>query len=348
MTSTLAPLKPGDCIAVVTPSWAGPNAFPDIYELGLKNISELLELKIVEMESARFDSETLSKHPEIRAGDIHMAFADPNIKGIIASIGGEDSIRILPFLDLKSILSRPKLFMGYSDTTTLLSWLSLNGLPTFHGPSVMAGWAQIRQFGPDYLNHVKEILFARAPAPYAYRPFSVWSEGYPNWGDRKTLGHVTRLSPNSDSWHWLQGSGIAEGSLWGGSMEVLEMMKGTRFWPAPNFWTGKILLLETSEMVPDVDFVRFWLRNYGIQDVFSEISAILVGRARGYTPEQKLELDATLRSVVADEFGQKALPIVTNMDFGHTDPQLILPLGAPYRIDCTAKCVTLLRNPLKP
>ena len=82
-------------------------------------------------------------------------------------------------------------------------------------------------------------------------------------------------------------------------------------------------------------------------DVFKHISGLLFARARDYTIEEKLELDAKVKKVVTEKFKRPDLPIITNMDFGHTDPQFILPLGVTAEIDCNKKTFRLIENALK-
>ena len=118
-------LKSGDRIAIVSPSWGGPHTFPAIYEAGLNIMRTHLELEPVEYPTARMEPDKLSRNPELRANDINTAFSDDSISGIIVSIGGDDSVRLLPYLDTELILSNPKMLMGYSDTTTLLAYLIL-------------------------------------------------------------------------------------------------------------------------------------------------------------------------------------------------------------------------------
>src|SRR6185436_1671657 len=92
-------LTPGDTVAIISPSWGGPSVFPHIYENGLKILREEFCLVIKEYPTARSEADFLYHHPEVRAEDINQAFADPEVKAIIASIGGDDSVRILPYLD---------------------------------------------------------------------------------------------------------------------------------------------------------------------------------------------------------------------------------------------------------
>nr|WP_235956627.1 hypothetical protein [Pseudoalteromonas sp. Isolate6] len=111
------------------------------------------------------------------------------------------------------------------------------------------------------------------------------------------------------------------------------MLKGTEYWPSPSFWQDKLLFLETSEDKPSQDYIRFWLRNYGVMGVFEKVSGLMVGRARDYSEREMAALDEVILSVVRDEFGCDSLPVITRLDFGHTDPQWILPLGIQHRLD---------------
>ena len=341
----MVPVKPrrlsrGDTVAIVSPSGAAPNRFPWVYERGLRNLEHVFGLEVKEYPTARAERDTLARNPRMRAEDVNRAFRDDEVRGIIASIGGEDSMRILPYVDGAAIEANPKVLMGFSDTTTLLMFGNQRGLVTFHGPSVMAGFAQLETLPRALTEHIRHVLFDASPAP-EYRPFSAYSDGYPDWNSPENAGEVR--PPRKDAgWHWLQGEARARGRLFGGNIEVLEFLKGTPFWPDPEFWKGKVLFLETSEEVPPPLAVQRWLRNYGLQGVFDDVVALLFGRARGYSDEQKRELDALLVSVVAEEFGQPDLPIVSNLDFGHTDPQFILPLGVEAEVDPAQKAFRLL------
>jgi len=334
-------LRPGDRVAVVSPSWGGPALFPRVYEAGLRVLRADLGLEVVELPSTRADPALLDQQPERRARDINDAFADDAIEALFASIGGDDSVRILPHVDADLARAHPKIVMGYSDTTTLLAWLNTRGLVTFHGPSVMAGLAQTRRQPPEFLRHLKQVLFE--PADHLeYRPYPAYSEGYPDWGDPASVGEVNSPRPNSEGWRVLQGAGAVEGRLFGGSLDVLEFLKGTAFWPPPSFWDGRLFFFETSEEKPSPDAVKRMLRNYGMQGVLDRVAGLIVGRPFGYSDAEKRALEAVLLKVVAGEFGRASLPVLANVDFGHTDPQLVLPLGIKARLDCDAGRFRLL------
>lgn len=334
-------LQKGNTIAVVSPSWGGPSVFSHIYESGIK-ILENLDLRIKEFPSARKDADYLYKNPEFRAEDINDAFADKEVKAIFVSIGGDDSVRILPFLNTETIRKNPKIIIGYSDTTTLLTNFNQLGLVTLHGPAIMAGFSQWDALGKEFQKHIKSILFNN-PENYEYRPYDSYTEGYLDWSDKSKVGKVKPKSKNK-GWNILQGSLKVQGELFGGCIEVLEFMKGTKFWPDDDFWNGKILFLETSEDKPTPDQVKWMLRNYGMQGLFDKISALLIGRPSDYSEEEKKILNENILKVVNIEFKNSSLPIITNMDFGHTDPQWILPLGIKAEIDCHAKKFKLIEK----
>ncbi|MBA3944541.1 MAG: LD-carboxypeptidase [Herpetosiphonaceae bacterium] len=336
-----AKLNAGDTVAILSPSWGGPSRFPVIYEQGLDVLRSVFGLRTKEYPTARADAGDLYTHPQVRAADINAAFADPEVRAIIPSIGGDDSVRILPFLDPVTIIANPKILLGFSDTTTLLAYCNQLGLVTFQGPSIMAGFAQAHALPPAFIEHVRAILFD-APQTYQYHPYTSWSEGYPDWGASEHIGQTNPQQANSEGWRWLQGSGRARGRLFGGNIEVLEFLKGTRYWPAPEFWHGKLLFFETSEEEPTPSQVKYMLRNYGMQGIYEQIAGILFGRARGYSLSHKRLLEEIIVTVVAQEFGRPDLPLVANLDFGHTDPQWIMPLGVEAEVDCTQQSFRLL------
>jgi muramoyltetrapeptide carboxypeptidase LdcA involved in peptidoglycan recycling len=339
-----AKLNKGDTVAIISPSWGGPSLFPHIYENGLKVLQEW-GLKIKEFPTTRMEAGFLRDNPRVRAKDINDAFADPTIKAVFASIGGDDSVRVLPFVDKKIIAENPKILMGYSDTSTLHIFANLQGLVSFYGPSIMAGFSQMESLPESFKQHVREMLF-EPKENYEYRSYQKYCDGYQDWANKENIGKVNQLK-SDNGWHWLQGRYKVQGELFGGCIEVLEMMKATDFWPAPDFWKGKIFFLETSEEKPSINYIDQVLRNYGMLGVFDKINGFIFSRARDYSDEEKKALEEKIISIVAKEFGKPDLPIIANFDVGHTDPQLVLPLGVKAEIDCANQKISLVEPWLK-
>lgn len=334
-------LQKGDTIAIISPSWGGPSVFPHIYESGIKAL-ENLGFKIKEYPSARKDADYTYNNPEFRAKDINDAFSDSEVKAIFTSIGGDDSIRILPYINTKIVKDNPKIFLGYSDTTTMNSYFNQLGLVTLNSPSIMAGYSQWDALDKKFQEHIITILFEN-PGEYNYEAYDSYCEGYLDWSDKSNVGKTKPMMKNT-GWNFLQGKTKVQGELFGGCIEVLEFMKSTQFWPKDDFWNRKILFLETSEDKPTPDQVKWMLRNYGMQGILNKISALIIGRPRNYSEEEKKQLNENILTVIKTEFKNTDLPIITNMDFGHTDPQWILPLGIKAEIDCHKKEFKLIEK----
>ena len=334
-------LIPGDTVVVVTPSWAGPSEFPHVFEHGLAAL-RWWGLEVREGRSARAAPDTLARDPRARADDINEAFADPSVRAIVASIGGDDSIRLLPYLDARVIADNPKILMGYSDVTTILTAVRRIGIVTFHGPSVMAGLSQLGDLPQAAGMHLHDLLFTTGHE-YLYPRFDRYVEGYTDWQDHANVGRVGQLQVDLGP-RVLQGTGRVTGELFGGCLEVLDWLRGTSAWPVSDEWAGRLLFIETSEEKPTAEQVRRILRSFGVLGVFDQVVGLLVGRPRDHTIEERHALDEVIRSVVSEEFGRPDLPILAGLPFGHTDPQWVLPLGVQAELDIDAGSLRLIES----
>ncbi|HEV2703666.1 MAG TPA: S66 peptidase family protein [Steroidobacteraceae bacterium] len=311
---------------MLSPSWGGPARFPATFAAGIRTL-ESLGLRVREYSSTR----SLAASVAERVADLHSAYADPEVHAVIASIGGDDSVSLLPHLDSTLIAAHPKITLGYSDTCTLLCYLRSLNLVAFHGPSVMGGLAQAGAFPPVFLQQLYALLFEVVPT-FEYPVFGLYCEGYEEWSNPDNAARTKPLLTDSGP-KVLQGTHAAHGRLWGGCLEVLEMLKGTPWWPPAETWADTILFLEGSEEAPPPELYERALRSWAAAGNLAKVKALLVGRPRGYSAAQKLQLDAVLRTVVGIEAGRPDLLIVTNCDFGHTDPQWLLPIGCRVEVE---------------
>jgi len=337
-------LRPGCRVAAISMSWGGPSAVPYRYEAGKRQFEDEFQCTVVETKHALKDPDWLSRHPEARADDLMSAFADPSIDGIISTIGGEDSIRILPYLDLEVIQKNPKVLMGYSDTTVSLMACFRAGLVSFYGPSFMAGFAENGGMFPYMVESLRKTIFSSDPIGIVAPNVAGWTVEYLEWKNPQNQSRRRQLSP-SKGWNFLQGKSVVEGRLIGGCVEVFDWLRGTDFWPGLAEWENAILFIETSEEGPPPAFVGRFVRSLAAVGVLSRLSGILFGRPGGKVPPEKFaEYDAVLTDAVSQEYGLTDLPIVTGMDFGHTDPMMVLPLGLNARIDCDSRQLSILES----
>lgn len=327
-------LERGDKVAAVSLSWGGPAAIPHRYEAGKKQLQDEFGLVVVEMPHTLRDDDWLHRNPQARAEDLMAAFSDPTIKGIISTIGGSDSIRLLRYIDPGVIRSNPKVFMGYSDTTvTHLACLKA-GLVTFFGPAIMSGFAENVEMFPYMVQSVYRTLFSTDPIGSIAPNADGWTVEWLDWADPANQTRRRKLQP-STGWRFLQGRGLHRGHLIGGCFEVLDWLRGTDVWPGLDVWQDAILFLETSEGGPSPDAVWHYLRPYAAMGILQRLSGLLFARPGGQIPPEMFEeYDAMLLEFVAGEEGLTELPLVTRMDFGHTDPMFVLPYGVQAEIDC--------------
>ena len=149
-------LKPGDKIALVSLSWGGAGD-EDIlwrYKQGKERLQKVFGLEAIEMKYTLAGTDYIYNHPEKRAEDLMNAFQDNSIKGIIACIGGIESIRMLPYIDFDIINKNPKVFMGYSDTTTTHLFCYRAGISSIYGPTLLVDFAENVSMSQYTVEHV--------------------------------------------------------------------------------------------------------------------------------------------------------------------------------------------------
>ena len=335
--------RPGDKIAVVSPSGGLPGVFPLPYELGLRRLREEFGLVPVEYPATR----RMGVPAADRAADLHAAFADPQVKAVIASIGGDDQITVLPHLDAGLIQANPKPFFGYSDNTNLLAYLWSLGIAAFHGGSVMVELGRPGEMHPMTAASLRAALFTSGeydlPEADSYRDVDR------DWADPATFEGPPSVQ-ECTGWTWRGGDQVVEGPTWGGDLEIVSwlLMADRCVSPAPAY-RGAVLLLETSEELPsDIEVYRI-LRNMGERGLLQEFAAIMVGRPKAWsfehpnTPDQKAEYAARQREAILQataRYNPDAM-IVFDVDFGHTDPQLVIPYGGRVRLDGPARRITV-------
>lgn len=335
-------LRPGDTVAVVSLSWGGLGdpALVHRYHLAKRRLEEDFGLKVRPMPHALKGSAFVAAHPELRARDLMEAFRDPDVAGIFCAIGGDDSIRTLPYVDLDVIRANPKVFMGYSDSTINHFMMYKAGLVSFYGPSVMAEFGEYVEMPPYTAQAVRRVLFGDC-AGWAVPSSPVWSGDFVPW-DEDNMGRRKQTQPERRGYEILQGRRMVTGHLLGGCLDVLMMANGTAIWPQAEAWRGALLFLETSEEKPSPEFVTRTLRNLAAQGILRAVNGILFGKPQGEVYYEAYK--RAIFQVVAEEEGLEALPILYNVNVGHAVPIGILPYGVRAELDCENRRLTLLES----
>ncbi|WP_077622845.1 LD-carboxypeptidase [Sediminibacillus massiliensis] len=306
-------LRAGDKVATVSPSWggAGEPAIRWRYEQGIERLKTVFGLKVVPMPNSLKGAEYLYNNPKARAEDLMTAFQDAEIKGVFANIGGSDSIRLLPFIDFNVIKSNPKIFMGYSDVTIAHLFCHKAGISSFYGPAILTDFAENVEMDAYTVEMVRRTLFSNKDIG-EIQPATEWTSEYLEWAEENK--HTRRKMQKNNGYEVLQGSGVVQGRLIGGCIEVLEFAKGTELWPDRAYWENSILFFETSEEKPEPDYIAYWLRNYAAQGILDMASGIVFGKPQDekYYEEYKQAILMVMR-----EYGLTELPILYNLNFGH-------------------------------
>ena len=331
---------PGDRIALVSPSEGLPGRLPLPYELGLRRLREEFGLEPVEYPATR----RWGSSPQQRADDLHSAFADPTVKAVMATIGGDDQITVLPLLDPEVMRANPKPFFGASDNTNLLLLLHNLGIVGFHGASVMAEIGRPRSLHPMTAASVRAALFT--PGPYELRPTTRYRDIEGDWGDPRTFASAPVSQPSA-GWIWHRPERLVEGLAWGGNLEVLSwlLMADRGIEQDPAVYDGKVLFLETSEEMPTATEVFRILRSMGERGLLSRFPALLMGRAKAWSlrrrnsAEERSRYAVEQRTAVLRALAEYApdTMAVFDVDLGHTDPQVVIPYGGTVRVDGPAR-----------
>lgn len=330
---------PGDKVAVLSPSFAAPAVAPAVHEQALQRLAATTGLVPVEYPTTR----QLEASAKDRAADLNAAFADPEIRAIIATIGGEDQITVTPHLDASAARSDPKPFLGYSDNTNVLNWLWTHGIPGFYGGSTQVHLGA----GP----HVDDIHAASLRAALITgerleltEPGESEDFGH-DWKDPRALVDFGAREP-TEPWTWSGPSRTVTGRTWGGCVEVLQWILAAGRFPAdPAIVEGGVLLLETSEELISAREFGWILRVLGERGLLSAVDAVIVARppASSFTSMPSLNE----RRAYRDDQRDKAVEVITHYNpqaiivvgppFGHTRPQWIVPYGGSMTVDGTSQ-----------
>lgn len=335
-------LRPGDKAAIVSLSWGGlgDEALIHRYDIAKERLEREFGLDVMPMPHALKGSGFVAAHPELRASDLMEAFLDSSVSAVICAIGGDDTIRTLPYVDLEIIRRNPKIFMGYSDSTINHLMMHKAGVISFYGPAVMSEFGEYVRMCDYTKKAVRDVLF-QDTAGYRLVSSQVWSDDWIPW-EEENRGTARKMKPEEHGYEILQGTGIVQGHLLGGCIDVFIMASGTSVWPAPEEWKDAVLFFETSEDKPLPELVKWILRNLAAQGILKVLKGILVGKPQGevYYREYK----EVIRQVVSIEEHLTGLPVFYNVNFGHGTPIGILPIGLRVELDCENKTITFLES----
>lgn len=205
----------GDKVAVLSPSFAAPGIAPAVHEQALRRLVAITGLVPVEYPTTR----KLGASPLERANDLNAAFADPDIRAVLATVGGDDQREVVPHLDADLVRADPKPFLGYSDNTNILSWLWSNGVAGFHGGSTQVHLGPGPAVDACHGASLRAALLTGGSLEIADPGVS--EDFGQEWTDPAALTDHGEREP-TEPWTWGGPPRAVTGSTWGGCIEVLE------------------------------------------------------------------------------------------------------------------------------
>lgn len=328
LLKTFVPIKPprlefGDTIALVAPASAPPD--PKNVDRSVAAL-EKLGFKVKLAPNARKRLGFVAGNDRERASDIMRMFADKRVNAIVCIRGGYGSAQLLRLLDYKIIRANAKIFVGYSDITSLhCAFLVKSDLISFHGPMTNSEFIKddLPKFTLD--SFLRTLMNAEAPG-------SICSEGgvirRPKNPHEKQSGR--RVTPPSDAIKILH-RGKASGQIIGGNITLLCTTLGTPFQPS---FKNKILFLEDLDEPPyRFDRLLTHLLNAGL---LQQVAGVAVGINSGCEdPKAKgaKEYRQTLEDVLRERLLPLKIPAVMNLPFGHVPFNATIPVGARATLD---------------
>lgn len=316
-------LEKGDLVRVVAPAHSLGIIAPENRHIADERFASLgLRLSFgghVE-EVDEFHSSSIAS----RISDLHDAFADPEVKAIFAVIGGFNSNQLLRYINWELIKNNPKVFCGYSDITAL-------------GNAIFAKTGLVNYSGPAYATFSEKLGFDKYTLPYFQRcllsedaysvsPSEEWSDDayYMNQEQRNFVKNAGPIVINE---------GSAEGVVLGANLCTFNLLQGTEYFPNLN---NSVLFIEDDEMANPELFDRD-IQSLIHQPGFEGVRGLVIGRFQRASGI----LDETLIKIIKTKKELGGIPVIANLDFGHTQSMFTFPIGGDVAFSAEGKSVKL-------
>ncbi len=320
-------LRPGDVIGVISPSSPGAPVAPQRFR---RATDALRGMGFEVREGARtWSTGDSAGTPQERAAEINGFLRDPEVRAVIATIGGYTCNAVLPLIDYAALRQDPKIVIGYSDITALLlACVAKSEVVTFHGPTLLAEFGEFPAPLPYTRDSFCEVL-SRPVAAGPLRQPSERTDQFLLWDAEDTRARAPETAPPR---LWIT-EGRADGPLLGGNLETLSVLAGTEYLPDLR---GAVLLWETcATSVSRVDQLLTQLGMLGLTD---SLAGMIVGQGFRAPPE----FEGALHAHLAERYADCGFPVVVGALVGHSDPMPTLPLGCRVVLDSARGSVEVI------
>lgn len=306
-------LKAGDTVRIIAPSRSMGIISEETQKIANKRFEEM-GLKLEFSKHVNEMDDFASSSIESRIEDLHAAFSDKSVKAVSTVIGGFNANQLLRYIDWELLRSNPKIFIGYSDTTALNNAIyAKTGLVNYSGPAYSTlGKMKDSEYSLDYY---KKCIFTD-------EPFEVISSK--KWDDREWWKDQNLTESFENKGLRVIQPGEASGTIIGANLGTLNLLQGTEYFPD---LTNSILFIEDDYESNAVTFDRD-LQSLIHQASFDKVKGIVIGR---FQVASKMT-DPLIDQIIKSKKELKDLPVISGVDFGHTDPKITFPIGGEAQI----------------
>ena len=320
-----AKLKKGDEVRVIAPARSLRILSDDAINLAAERLSQM-GLKVTFGKNVRAIDEFNSSSIEQRIEDLHEAFSDKNVKGILTVIGGFNSNQLLDYIDYDLIKRNPKIICGFSDITALANAIyAKTGIVTYSGTH-FSTYGMLK--GIEYsIEYFKKSLMSEGEIEVL--PSEYWSDDC-WWANQEKREFI-----NNEGFTIIN-EGIAEGVSLGGNLCTFNLLQGTEYMPSMK---DSILFIEDDDFVGSsfkYEFDRD-LQSTIHQEAFKGVRGILIGRCK---KKSEMTIDI-MRRIIKTKRELNDIPVIYGVDFGHTTPIITFPIGGKVKLSAVGKDVGL-------
>ncbi len=325
-------LKKGSTIGIIAPANSAKFVSKNVWDIGVKKLESKGFKLVFGKHIYKFFGHTAGTIKE-RVEDLMTMFKNPEVDAIMTVYGGYNSHQLLSYLDYEIIKNNPKIFIGFSDVTALNNAIyTKTGLINFSGPAFIT-FCQLEL--PEYSEKYFDEFLIAGKENVIIKASEKWAED--QWWEKENLG--PREWKENPGWKVLR-EGVREGIAIGGNSGTLLLLAGTEYWPDME---GKILFVEEDdiESTQTIDRLLTHLRHIGVYD---KIRGLVIGR---FPSKVDFNEKDSLKMIVDEAVKGYDFPIVSEVDFAHTDPLITIPIGVRCRIDTKNKEITFLEKAVK-
>lgn len=319
-------LKGGDEIRIIAPSYSMGIISQANREVANNRLKDM-GFKITYGKNVEEIDDFRSSSIKSRVADLHQAFRDKNVKAVFTVIGGFNCNQLLKYIDWNIIKNNPKIFIGFSDTTALQNAIfAKTGLVTYSGPAWFT-FGQKLHF--DYtLEYFKKCLMTNDPVDI--KPADNWTD------DIWYLDQENRKPIKNDGWLIIN-KGKATGTILGANLCTFNLLQGTEYFP--NLKNSILFLEDDDDGSHNKNFDRD-LQSLIHQKSFKGVHGIIIGR---FQNGSEVTNDKLIK-IIKTKIELKNIPVIANVDFGHTSPIITFPIGGEVSIDTNKKSIVITKH----